>query len=319
MASKTRSQEGNKGSTAHRREPAQPTMPPFPLRDCPSVRPKRRIHAAIEGPDSLARKLLYKSMLCFKRLNFSRPRPIGETVHVLRDITLDILDGSFVSIIGPSGCGKTSLLRLVAGLEVPEDLASLEIDGHTPDRARATGRIGFVFQQPVLFPWRTARDNIQLPLEIAGRPASDSQLDELLGLVGLQGFGDMRPRQLSGGMQSRVAIARALATRPQVLLLDEPFADLDEINRERMNLELQRVYLETRATMLFVTHDLEEAVFLADRVVVLSSRPGCIAEIIDIPLPRPRPVEVFESNEFEHCLTAARRALRRSTGSVDSV
>jgi NitT/TauT family transport system ATP-binding protein len=220
-------------------------------------------------------------------------------VYALRDVSLCCEAGSFTALIGPSGCGKSTLLRIVAGLERPDSGTAL-IGGATPTERCRSGALGVAFQDPALLPWRTVRQNVALPLEVLKRSVADAsdKIDQLIGLVGLGGFENARPGQLSGGMRQRVAIARTLVTDPSVLLMDEPFGALDQILRRSMNIELQRVWMENRATTLLVTHGIDEAVFLADRVAVMQSNPGRIARIVEIPFDRPRRPELFSTPEF---------------------
>jgi NitT/TauT family transport system ATP-binding protein len=214
---------------------------------------------------------------------------LANSVHALDDIELTIKEGQFASIIGPSGCGKSTLLKIMAGLFPPSSgqvlLSGTPVEGPRPD-------IGMMFQQATLLPWRTATENVLLPIEIrkGSRAASaqETAARELLSLVGLTGFEKAYPGELSGGMAQRVAICRMLITEPTILLLDEPFGALDELTRERMNEELQRICMERHATTFMVTHSIAEAVFLGDVVFVMSARPGRIAEVIEIDLPRPR-------------------------------
>ena len=201
-------------------------------------------------------------------------------VQALRDLNLEIGRGQFVSIVGPSGCGKSTFLRLVAGLDAPTS-GELRVEGHDP-----LG-LAFVFQDATLLPWRSVAHNITLPLELR-REAAAERVAQTLELVGLTDFAAAYPAQLSGGMRMRVSIARALVTRPQILLLDEPFGALDEITRQRLNEELLRLWQEDRWTGLFVTHNVSEAVFLSQRVLVLSARPGHLLADIPIPFPYPR-------------------------------
>lgn len=214
-------------------------------------------------------------------------------VDAIQSLSFDMADGEFVALIGPSGCGKSTCLRLITGLE-HADAGEVLLDGALPDAMRARRSLGICFQDPALLPWRSVRHNIHLPFELARRKDSDMVV-RLIELVGLQGFESARPSQLSGGMRQRVAIARALALQPALLLLDEPFGALDAVTRQRLNLELQRIWQATHPTTLLVTHAVEEAVFLADRVLVMSARPGAIIRELAIPLGRPRTVEMLRS------------------------
>jgi NitT/TauT family transport system ATP-binding protein len=223
----------------------------------------------------------------------------GKDVEALRDVSLNCDQGSFTALIGPSGCGKSTALRILAGLE-PADTGTVLIQGKSPSAAATAGLTGIAFQDSALLPWRSVAKNIALPLEVLGRSVAryTEQIEQLITLVGLKGFEHALPGELSGGMRQRVAIARALVTRPQVLFMDEPFGALDQILRRQMNIELQRIWADTGATTLLVTHGIDEAVFLADRVVVMNSAPGRIAEIIDIPFARPRDPELFGRPDF---------------------
>jgi NitT/TauT family transport system ATP-binding protein len=220
-------------------------------------------------------------------------------VVALDTVALKVIRGGFVAIIGPSGCGKSTLLRLVAGLE-QADAGAAFIRGEYPEQFRRRGELGIVFQDPALMPWRSVTRNIALPLQVLGRSVRSHRADiaALIDLVGLSGYADALPGQLSGGMRQRVAIARALVTQPSVLLLDEPFGALDQILRRTMNLELQRIWMRRQATTLLVTHAIDEAVFLADHVVVMHAQPGRIAEIVPIPFPRPRDPALFSAPQF---------------------
>jgi NitT/TauT family transport system ATP-binding protein len=233
----------------------------------------------------------------------------------LEGIDLDVGQGEFVSLIGPSGCGKSTLLRIVGDLISPST-GTVTVNGKTAERARRDRDYGMVFQAPVLFDWRTVQKNVELPLEIAGTPAREraAKAHSMLELVELGEFGGHRPWQLSGGMQQRVAIARALAIDPAILLMDEPFGALDEMTRERMNLELHRIWGQTGTTVVFVTHSIPEAVFLSTRVVVMSARPGRISTIVPIDLPRKRSVETREMERYFKLVTVVREALRAPEG-----
>ena len=223
----------------------------------------------------------------------------GRPLEVLRDISLTIYENEFVSIVGPSGCGKSTLLKMLADL-VPATRGEIRLNGKSPAEARRTQDYGFVFQDPTLFAWRTVERNVMLPLEVQGVPAVRRRAlaAEMIALVGLTGFERARPRALSGGMRQRAAIARALTFNPGILLMDEPFAALDEINRDKMNQELLRIWEQHKTTIVFVTHSIPEAVFLADRVIVMSSRPGRIVRELAVDLPRPRHPEVRKTGPF---------------------
>ncbi|MET1033871.1 MAG: ABC transporter ATP-binding protein [Arthrobacter sp.] len=237
------------------------------------------------------------------------------TVHALSDINLEIRREEFVSLIGRSGCGKTTLLRIMAGL-VPPSGGEVEIGGRQlwqQQKVDATviKRLGVVFQDSNLFPWFNIEDNIALPLKLRGvrKAARRERVRELAELVGLRNFLSNYPRELSGGMRQRAAIARALSDNPELLLMDEPFGALDALTREKMNVELQRIALATKATVVFVTHDIEEAVSLGDRVVHLTPRPGRIKDIADVDLARPRALEVQTSRAFNEVVAGLRASL----------
>lgn len=234
----------------------------------------------------------------------------GERLHALADVSLDIAEGEFVSLIGPSGCGKSTLLRVIADLLQPT-AGAVEVHGKPADVARRERNYGMVFQSPVLYDWRTVERNVQLPLELmkVSKKERAERCRELLELVGLEEFAQRYPWQLSGGMQQRVAIARALSFRPSILLMDEPFGALDEMTRERLNMELLSIWSQTGTTIVFVTHSIPEAVFLSDRVVVMTPRPGRIEHIVQIDLPRPRGGEIREDERFFRRIAEVRTRL----------
>ena len=237
------------------------------------------------------------------------------SVTALEGIDLAIGPGEFVSLIGPSGCGKSTLLRLIGDLTSPTD-GTILVNARPARAARLGREYGMVFQAPVLMDWRTVQKNVELPLELMGfdKAARDERARAMLDLVELGDFGQTHPWQLSGGMQQRVAIARALAFDPKLLLMDEPFGALDEMTRERMNLELMRIWRKTGTTIIFVTHSIPEAVFLSTRVVVMSARPGRITRIVEVDLPQPRTVETRELERYFEHVTTVREALRRHEG-----
>jgi NitT/TauT family transport system ATP-binding protein len=210
----------------------------------------------------------------------------GSAVHALSRVSLDIRQGEFVCVVGPSGCGKSTLLRLLAGLDTYSE-GQLLLGGEPvvgPSR-----KVGVVFQAANLLPWMSVRENVRLPLRVGGVHApADDRIDRLLAVTGLRDFGDKYPYELSGGMQQRAGICRALARDPEILLMDEPFGALDALTRERLNLELQRIWQENHKTIMLITHSISEAIFLADRVIVMSARPGKILADLDIAIPRPR-------------------------------
>ena len=232
-------------------------------------------------------------------------------VQALADIDLSIGAGEFISLIGPSGCGKSTLLRIVGDLISPSS-GEVMVNGKPAHRARLDRDYGMVFQAPILFDWRTVARNVELPLEVIGTPKAEREAKarEMLKLVELVDFAGHHPWQLSGGMQQRVAIARALALDPALLLMDEPFGALDEMTRERMNLELLRIWDRTGTTVIFVTHSIPEAVFLSTRVVVMSARPGRITRVVPIDLPRERNVDTREMERYFELVTEVRESLR---------
>jgi NitT/TauT family transport system ATP-binding protein len=235
----------------------------------------------------------------------------GGPMVAIEDISLSVGAREFVSLIGPSGCGKSTLLRLIGDLVTPTR-GTITVGGKTPRRARLDRDYGIVFQTPVLYEWRTVLRNVRLPLEVMAVPPEegDRRAEAMLALVGLTPFRDYYPWQLSGGMQQRVAIARALVFRPSILLMDEPFGALDELTRERLNSELLSTWSKTESTVLFVTHSIQEAVFLSTRVLVMSPRPGRIAGEITVDLPRPRAAETRTHPRFFALVTQVRQLLR---------
>jgi NitT/TauT family transport system ATP-binding protein len=247
-----------------------------------------------------------RSMIDIQAVSKRFTGPKGEPVDALLPVTLSIPEGAFISIVGPSGCGKSTLLRLIAGLDEPTE-GRLTIGGDATAR-----RIGFVFQEPVLLPWLSTLANIRFPLDTAGVPraAADATARRLVALVGLQGFEEALPHQLSGGMRQRAAIARALSYDPPILLMDEPFGALDLLTRDRLNDELLHIWRETGKTIVFVTHSVEEAAYLSDRVVVMSARPGRVRAVHDVDLPRPRGEATKLDPRFHQFMATFRQELR---------
>ena len=217
--------------------------------------------------------------------------------EALRSVSFDIRRGEFVSFVGPSGCGKSTLLKLIGGLLDPST-GDIAVDGQKVKGPRRD--VGVMFQTSVLFPWRTVLENVLLPIEVFGqdRQKAIDRARAILGMVGLGGREDAYPRQLSGGMQQRAALSRVLITDPPIILMDEPFGALDEFTRERMNIELLRIWSERGQTIVFVTHSINEAVFLSDRIVVMDTQPGRVVAVVDVPLPRPRSIETMKAPEF---------------------
>ncbi len=237
----------------------------------------------------------------------------GDGPAVLTSVTLTARPGDFIALIGPSGCGKTTLLRLLAGLTVPS-AGAVTLDGVIPQQAR--GHLSFIFQEPTLLPWLSARRNVELPLHLQGmaKPARQAKAEELLRLVGLDSAGAQYPRELSGGMKMRVSLARALTRQPGLLLLDEPFAALDEMTRNRLNEDLLRLRAQAPFTAFFVTHSVGEAVFLSNRLFVLAANPGRVTAEIVVPFPYPRAAELRETPEYQQIVARATAMLRTSHG-----
>jgi NitT/TauT family transport system ATP-binding protein len=233
----------------------------------------------------------------------------GEPVTALQNVNLEIKQGEFVCLVGPSGCGKTTLLRTVADLQQPTS-GKITVRGQSPREIRLQKKYGIVFQSPVLYDWRTVRRNVCMPMELMGLPKKyrTETVTEMLELVGLYDFGKKYPHELSGGMQQRVGIARALAIKPEILLMDEPFSALDEFTKEKLNEDLLTIWSKTNKTILFVTHNISEAVFLSDRVVVLSPHPGRVSAVVDITIPRPRTLAVKNTAEFNQLVTKVRNS-----------
>ncbi len=227
----------------------------------------------------------------------------------VENVSLTMDRGEFVTLLGPSGCGKSTLLKLVSGL-TPVSEGQVKVNGMTPVNAREL--MSFIFQDATLLPWRTVAQNVGLGLELeyAASALRKERVEQMLELVGMQGVAHKYPRQLSGGMKMRASIARALVTRPRILLMDEPFAALDEMSRDRLNEELLRLYAEHKWTVLFVTHSVAEAVFLSTRIVILAPHPGRVAHEVQVDLPWPRTAETRESTEFEDAVTSTSRLLR---------
>ncbi|MFI5016161.1 MAG: ABC transporter ATP-binding protein [Hyphomicrobiales bacterium] len=233
------------------------------------------------------------------------------TVTALDAVSFSVETGGFLSLLGPSGCGKSTLLRVVADLIMPTS-GTMTVLGRTPREARIDRALGFVFQDAALLPWRTALQNVELPLEVGGRrslPKGAPTPRELLRLVGLEGWEGSFPHELSGGMRQRVSIARALLGGPRLLLMDEPFGALDEITRDRLNEELRRIWIETRTTILFVTHSVYEAIYLGETVLVLAANPGRVRAVVEIDLPRDRALVIRETEPFNRVAAKMRGLL----------
>jgi NitT/TauT family transport system ATP-binding protein len=239
-----------------------------------------------------------------------------DTVNALDDVSFEIPARSFITIVGPSGCGKTTLLKVLSGVLSPTS-GSVKFDGKVIDRQNVVGQVGYVFQRPLLLPWRTALENVMLTLEVARKQMSRAErlaeAHKWLEITGLKGFEDHYPNELSGGMQQRVSISRALAFRPRLLLMDEPFAAVDEITRETLQEELLQLWTKVETTVVFITHSIPEAVLLSERIVVMSARPGRVIEQIEVPLARPRSEETRGLPPFHELAAHIRHLLRGDT------
>ena len=256
-----------------------------------------------------------KTLISIRGLNMIFITVRGERIHALSDINVEVGEGEFVTVVGPSGCGKTTLLRILGGLlrrtSGQVTLAGAPVDGPRRD-------IGIVFQNAILLPWRTVLENAMLPAEVLGlsKEKYKTRALDLLKMVGLEGFDDKYPMELSGGMQQRAAITRALLHDPAILLMDEPFGALDAMTREQMNLELQRIWQESRKTILLITHSIPEAVFLGDRILVMTPRPGKLTKVLTVDIPRPRSLDVMATPRFGE-YTREIRALFAQKGTID--
>ena len=250
-----------------------------------------------------------KTEIKIENVGMSYTNGKGASVTALQGINLDIKKGEFISLLGPSGCGKTTLLRIIADLLKPTT-GKVTVCGETPEKIRLQQKYGIVFQSPLLYDWRDVRKNIALPLEIMKIPKNEQKvrIDEMIEMVGLKEFEHHHPKQLSGGMQQRVGIARALAIQPEILLMDEPFSALDEFTREKLHVDLLKIWRKTNKTIVFVTHNIQESVFLSDKVCVLSPHPGRLSAVVDINLPRPRTMEMKSTPEFTELVARVRNS-----------
>ena len=238
----------------------------------------------------------------------------GKDVKALTGVTLDVESGEFISLLGPSGCGKTTLLRIIAGL-LKNTSGSVAVDGMTPEDARVNGELGMVFQSPVLYDWRSVIKNVMLPMEIKGidKGLQKKTAEEMLELVGLTKFKNSFPYELSGGMQQRVSIARALAISPKILLMDEPFSALDEFTREKLHDDLLKICHTRKMTIIFVTHNISESVYLSDRVVVMSPHPGRISKVVYIDISHPRTPDIRDSQKYYEYISLLRNSFEGSS------
>ncbi|MBV1700746.1 MAG: ABC transporter ATP-binding protein [Hyphomicrobiales bacterium] len=256
-----------------------------------------------------------EALIAVQTLSKVYPTVNGGYVHALDNVDIDIGEGEFVSIVGPSGCGKSTLLRIIAGLDVHDEgrliLAGRDIAGPSPD-------VGVVFQAANLLPWLTVRENVRLPLRVGGKKKqSGTSVDDLLAMTGLGEFGERYPYELSGGMQQRAGICRALARNPRILLMDEPFGALDALTRERMNLELQNIWQTHKKTVILITHSISEALFLGNRVIVMSARPGRIIADLKVDIPRPRSLDSIILHPEYARLSSEIRGLLNAQGEVE--
>jgi NitT/TauT family transport system ATP-binding protein len=263
--------------------------------------PREAESASSTGPSEIALTNVSKTFALGK----------GQTLDAVSNVNLNIAGGEFIALIGASGCGKSTLLRMIAGLEDPSQ-GSITIAGQSPEDCIKRQKLGIAMQEHGLMPWLSAWHNVALPFRLAGLPVDTERVDELLALVGLADFAQALPKQLSGGMKQRVSIARALVLKPDVLILDEPFGALDAVTRRLMNNELQRIWSQQPTTTILVTHSVEEAVFLADRICLMSPRPGRLALIEDVALTRPRGLDTMHEPEF-------RQTLAKLTAALDDV
>jgi NitT/TauT family transport system ATP-binding protein len=251
--------------------------------------------------------------IAFKNVGMTYHAAGGLDVTAVKNFSFNIKKGEFVSLLGPSGCGKTTLLRIIADLIKPT-VGTIYVGGELPADARLKQKYSMVFQNAVLYDWRTVRRNVRLPLEILQVPRDDREkrVDDMLDMVGLSNFRNHYPHQLSGGMQQRVSIARAFAVNPEILLMDEPFSALDEFTREKLHEDLLTIWRKTHKTVVFVTHNIAESVFLSDRVCVLSPHPGRLSAVIDIDLPRPRTADLRNSPEFNKLMIKIRNSFEET-------